>query len=236
MRDSEQYESPRSRNIAPALMIIMAAAMIGGSFGILVADRGVLHVLKNTITGRTAIYTDSTVTKSPKPETQAPKAPEAMKSQSEPEERIIQTGLSSISAIHYSPRSDSDLLTFDLEAANLVGTGELSSPDRVYIDLQDDRQKQGASGLLKAQKAVPLDGDLVAKARIAQWESGATRIVLDLKRSCRLTYQIPPDDTSHLIVELRPRAATSAPKSARSHAGPQAVGGKSHWIVNQYPN
>ncbi len=234
MRDSEQYESPRSRNIAHALMIIVAAAMIGGSFGILVADRGVLHVLKNTITGRIAIYTDSTVTKSPKPET--PKAPEARKSQSEPEERIIQTGLSSISAIHYSPQSDSDLLTFDLEAANLMGTGELSSPDRIYIDLQDDHQKQASSGLLKAQKTIPIDGDLVAKARIAQWESGATRIVLDLKRSCHLTYQIPPGDTSHLVVELRPRTATSAAKSAKPHARPQAVGGKSHWIVNQYPN
>ncbi len=182
------------------------------------------------------MYADSAVTAGPKPETQAPDAPEARKSQGESEERIIQTGFSSISAIHYSPQFDSDLFTFDLDTANLVGTGELSNPDRVYIDLQDGRQKQGALGPLKAQKAIPIDGDLVAKARIAQWESGTMRIVLDLKRSCRLTYQIPPGDTSRLIVELRPRAVTSAAKSAKPHAKPQAARSKSRWIVDQYPN
>jgi hypothetical protein len=125
------------------------------------------------------------------------------------------------------------LFTFDLEAAKLVGTGELSSPDRVYVDLQDNRQEQGALGQLKAQKVIPIDGDLVIKARIARWESGAMRIVLDLKRSCRFTYQIPPGDTSHLIVELRPRAASGTHAKLSK---PKTIVRKSRWIVSQYPN
>ncbi len=232
MRDSEKYEASGPRNIAATVMIILAAAMIGGSFGILIADRGAMDFLKNRIAGRTAGYTDRTVTPNAKSETPATKASDDEKPLGEPEGRILQTGLSAIGAIHYSPKSDSALFTFDLESAKLVGTGELSSPDRIYVDLQNKHQALGIPGRLKVQKVIPIDGNLVAKARIAQRESGEVRVVLDLKRSCRFSYQIPPGDNPRLIVELRPRTAAVEPAKLSK---PKTISRRSRWIVAQYP-
>jgi hypothetical protein len=101
-------------------------------------------------------------------------------------------------------------MDFDLKAANLVGTGTLDNPDRIYVDLQESGQVRSTVGQLKARKAVKIDGDPVTGVRITQWESGAMRIVLDLSHSCHFRYQILPGSPSRLIVELRPHKAGSS--------------------------
>ena len=198
MRDFDGPESRPPMKAAPVATVVLAAWMIGAPAGILIADGDALPFLKKTIASQLASVRSylrvSTDTASAKPET-----PEA-----------IPTGLSSVVAIYYSSKLDSDHMAFDLGAVDLVRTGKLRSPDRIYFDLKDRSRDQGASKLLKTQKAVSIAGNLLTGIRISQRKSGATRIVLDLKRSCEFTYQTSLGHTSRLMVEIRPRPTSAS--------------------------
>ena len=117
---------------------------------------------------------------------------------------VISTGLSSIGSIHYSRQADSTQIIFELEDMGLIRTGKLSSPHRVYVDLQDIHWHQNSFKGTKTLKALEIDDDLLSRVRIKQREAGVTRIVLDLKQCCDFSYLIPHESPSHLIVQLRP--------------------------------
>ena len=185
MQDSDGPKPPTPVT-TPMVMVILAATIIGAPSGILIADRDALPLLKESIASQLADVRShllvSANTASAKPET--------------PE--VIPIGLSSIVAIYYSSKLDSAHIAFDLEAADLVRTGKLRSPDRIYFDLQDRSREQGT------QKAVSIADNLLTGVRISQRKPGATRIVLDLKRSCDFTYQTSLGPPSRLMVEIRP--------------------------------
>ena len=96
-------------------------------------------------------------------------------------------------------------MAFDLQATDLVRTGKLRNPDRIYFDLQDRSQERGTLKRLKKQKTISIAGNLLTGVRIAQRKQGATRIVLDLKCFCDFTYQTSPGSPSRLVVEIWPR-------------------------------
>lgn len=189
-------------NIAAFIMIIVASTLLGASMGIVIAEPGILSDLKKT--GKPEQLAGNIVTPaaSAKPEIPKPEVPPASTVPS----TVLSTGLSPMGTIEYSPQLDSASLTFDLEGEDLIQTGKLSGPDRIYVDLQDHRMEPGTPQLLKAQKKIGIDGDLVTGVRIAQWDTGAMRIVLDLKHPCSFTYRISPGPHSRLIIELRPSA------------------------------
>jgi hypothetical protein len=192
MQDFDGPKSPTPAKAAPIVMVVVAATMIGAASGILIADQDALLRLQKNIASQLAgvrgCMLASAETASAKPETP----------------KVIPTGLSSIGAIYYSSKPDSAHMAFDLEAAHLVRTGKLRSPDRIYFDLQDRSLERGTLRRLKTQKAVSIAGDLLTGVRISQREPGATRIVFDLKRSCDFTYQTSPGPPSRLMVEIRP--------------------------------
>jgi len=192
MQYFDRPQSPPPRKTAPVVMVVVAATMIGATSGILIADQDAFLRLKQNIASQLAgvrgCLLATADTASAKPET--PKA--------------IPTGLSSIVAIYYSSKPGSAHMAFDLEAAHLVRTGKLRSPDRIYFDLQNGSREQGTSRRLKTQKAVSIEGDLLTGVRISQRKPGTTRIVLDLKRSCDFTYQTSPGPPSRLMVEIQP--------------------------------
>jgi hypothetical protein len=200
MQDFDGPKSPAPVRTAPVVMLVMAATMIGASSGLLIADRNALHVLKKDIASQFADVRGhllpSAETASAKPETP----------------KVIPTGLSSIAAIYYTCKPESAEMAFDLEAVDLVRTGKLRSPDRIYFDLQDRSREQGTSKRLTTQKAVSIAGNLLTGVRISQRKPGSTRIVLDLKRSCDFTYRSLPGPPSRLMIEIRPRP-TGAPVS-----------------------
>ena len=109
-------------------------------------------------------------------------------------------------------------MAFDLQATDLVRTGKLRNPDRIYFDLQDRSQERGTLKRLKKQKTISIAGNLLTGVRIAQRKQGATRIVLDLKCFCDFTYQTSPGSPSRLVVEVRARrtgpSAANAQRSA----------------------
>lgn len=198
-------KSPASVKAAPVVMIVMAATMIGASSGILLADRDAFVLLKKNFASQLAgvrSYLLATPdTASVKPETP----------------NVIPTGLSSIVAIRYSNKPDSTEMAFDLQAMELVRTGKLRNPERIYFDLQDRSREQGTVKRPKTQKTVAIAANLLTGVRISQRKQGTTRIVLDLKCSCDFTYKTSPGSPSRLTVEIRPRpTVASASDSQRS--------------------
>ncbi len=208
MEESAEPKPPKPPKNAPTALVVMAAIVIGAASGILIADRNSGSALKGNVTGQLArIPNNQTASVHPaetKPKIPAPENPPASKPQAENPSKVIPIGLSSLDAIRYSVQSGSIHMDFDLESTKLVGTGVLAGPDRIYIDLQESRRVQGEVGRLKT---VSVDGDPVARVRIAEREAGAVRIVLDLSRSCDFKYQILPGSPSRLVLEIRPRAA-----------------------------
>ncbi len=205
VQDFDGQRSPASVKTAPVVMVVLAATMIGASSGVLLADRDALAVLKNNLASRLACVRGYLLTT---PDTAGAK-PETP--------NVIPTGLSSIVAVQYSSKPDSTHMAFDLQATDLVRTGRLRNPDRIYFDLQDRSREQGASKPLKKQKTISIAGNLLTGVRISQRKQGATRIVLDLKCSCDFTYQTSPGPPSRLTVEVRPRpTGASASNEQRS--------------------
>ncbi len=178
---------------APILIVVAAATMIGASSGALIADGDALLLLKKNIAVHLADFRDyllpSADIASAKPETP----------------NVITTGLSSIVAIYYSSQPDSAQIAFDVQAIDLVRTGKLRSPDRIYFDLQDRSREQGTLRRMKAQKTISIPGNLLAGVRVSQRKQGVTRLVLDLKRYCDFTYHTSPGPPPRLTVEIRPR-------------------------------
>jgi hypothetical protein len=193
MQDFDGPKAPTRVRTVPVVMVVMAATMIGATLGILLADRNVWLSLRKEISSQFAAVRGSLFA-SADPVSAKPETPQ-----------VIPTGLSSIVAIYYSSKSDFAHMAFDLKAVDLVGTGKLRTPDRIYFDLQDRSREQSTFRRLKTQKAVSIAGNLLTGVRISQRKPGATRIVLDLKRSCDFTYQTSPGPPSRLMVEIRPR-------------------------------
>jgi len=212
MKDFDEPKSPTTVKTAAIVMIIVAATIVGAGSGILIANQDLLLGLAGKIAQQFPGALATT-----KSEIPGPQGLEAVESRGQPVSKAIPTGLSSIGAIRYSMQSGSANVAFDLDEMDLVRTGRLDSPERIYIDLQDHRREQGALGRLQSQKTLQIDGDALTRVRISQWESGAMRIVLDLKRSCDFTYQISPGPPSRLIIQLGPRpTSASAPKLVNS--------------------
>ncbi len=199
-------KSPTSVRTAPVVMVVLAATMIGASSGVLLADRDALLLLKSNLASRLAgvrgYLFSSADTATAKPETP----------------NVIPTGLSTVAAIHYSSKPASAHLAFDLQAMDLVRTGKLRSPDRIYFDLKDRSLEQGTLKRPKMQKTISIAGNLLTGVRISQRRQGATRIVLDLKCSCDFTYQTSPGSPSRLMVDVRPRPTGTSPADAQRSA------------------
>lgn len=189
-------------------MIVFIAAMMGCIMGVFIADsHALLSILKRGTATWAARISRS---RSLKTESEIPEIGEvkAAKSKGQPAARTISTGLSSINAIRYYPQADSMQIAFELENVALIHIQKLSSPDRIYIDLRDNRPEQGTLGNAE-QKAFSIDGDLISRIRIAKRELDVIRIVLDLKRSCGFTYQIRPGSSTSLILKLLPNSANA---------------------------
>lgn len=203
MRDFAEPKPPAPKNAKPIMITVLIATILGASLGIVIANQDEMSIL-NRKTARLIAGVSAFLPGLTKPEMHRAKIPTARQSDTQPAQRVISAGISSIGAISYSAQLDSSQIAFELKDAVLVRTEKLSSPDRIYFDLQDKHQESKVLGQLKEQKEVEIDGRLVSKVRISNWDSGATRIVLDLMRSCDFTYQTLADTPSRLIVRLQP--------------------------------
>ncbi len=191
IQDLEGSRSSTRAKTASGVVVMLVATLIGIPAGLLTADQDLLNSIRQDLGSQVDCVRRYLVI-SPDTASAQPQTPE-----------IIQTGLSSIAAIHYSSKPGYAHVAFDLEAVELVRTGKLGSPDRIYVDLKDRHRGQGTLRREKAQKAISLAGDLLTGVRISQREQGALRIVFDLKSPCDFTYQTSPGPHSGLVVEIQ---------------------------------
>ncbi len=192
MHDFYGPTPPKPVKAGPIVMVVLAAMMLGASSGILIADRDVLRFLEKNIVSQLASvrgYLDSGASNA----SAKPEAP-----------TVIPTGLSSIAAIYYSSNPASAQVAFDLGTTDVVGTGKLTKPDRIYFDLKDRSRGQATVTPWKSEKAVSISGSLLHGVRISRRKPGVTRVVLDLKRLCDFTYKTSAGPPSRLTVEIRP--------------------------------
>ncbi len=186
-----------------AVMVVWVATMVGVSGGVLLADRGAWLFLMNNLASQLAVVRGYLF---------AP--PHDASAKPEPA-NVIPTGFSSIVAIQYSSKPDSTHMEFDLQATDLVRSGKLRNPDRIYFDLQSRKHEQGAVKDLNKQKTVSIPGNLLTGVRISQRKQGAMRIVLDLKCSCDFTYQTSSGSPARLLVEVRPHPTDASAYSSQ---------------------
>jgi hypothetical protein len=201
--EQNEAASSGSTNGGHALIIVLFAAMIGSILGVMIATQDVLPGLNEKMThlipaeaGTLLNDLKAKISGILNHGAEEPKIPE--------DSEAISTGIASVEAIHYSSEADSAQIFFDLVDLELINTGKLSSPDRVYVDFQNFRWKQDPFKGIKTLKALEIGGDLVSRIRIKKRESGVMRIVLDLTQCCDFTYSIHQQSPFRLIVHLQP--------------------------------
>jgi hypothetical protein len=113
---------------------------------------------------------------------------------------------SNLGAIHCSEDSDAATVVVELGAMVLVRTAKTHYPERVYFELRDSRRPDSKKDKFRARKTLRNDGNLVTRVRASESESGAVRLVLDLKHRCDYTYELTPLPSSHLLVRLQARS------------------------------
>ena len=199
----QEEESSRSANAGYAIITMLVTVIFGVILGMVMATQHALPGLDAKIVGMIPTDVDNffgdlkeKISGIVNRRAEEPQIPE--------ESEIISTGLASLGTIHYSPQADSTQMIFNLKDLELINTGRLRSPDRVYVDFQNPRWEQDSFKGILTLKALDIDGDLVSRVRIKKRESGVMRIVLDLTQCCDFTYNFPQQSPSRLIVHLQP--------------------------------
>lgn len=107
-------------------------------------------------------------------------------------------GSGAIGAIHYWSDDNSTTVTVGLPHLVFFAAHRLTSPDRIYFDLQGAPMPADLHGRLIQ---VPVTETFVRTIRIAERGPGVTRVVLETEHSCDYSAMIAPDPY-RLIISL----------------------------------
>ncbi len=186
------------------IIVVMAASMLGVLGGIWLAERdrstGRQSAASPHASSPSVVQPPNT---SSKPRTtDLSTAPVSITTAREPESERILLGLPSVRAFTRSQRSDHTEIAIELRAAELLHAAQLHNPERVYFDLADSGQARRPKGRLKSHREVSVRDDRVARVRVVRWQSGAVRLVVDLRRPCQYSYRLNPGPSSLLVIKL----------------------------------
>ena len=188
------------------MIVVAFAILLGASAGMLIAERDG-HVGERTtasvlspsnLTGQLASGAAGTAKASTSTPSKTKVAATAVTSA--PKTRT--SGIASIGSINCSEKQDATVVDIELPSAVLVRAGQIKNPQRIYFDLRDSQRPEGSTEGLKAKKAVRTDGKLVSGIRVSEFESGAIRAVLDLKRPCEYKYNLSSEPSPRLTVTV----------------------------------
>ena len=191
------------------LSVILVAILLGVAGGIWLAKRDLSSKQEKIVPSQASLRPSG---QPPSPELKhgeaglpPPVLPESRAATREPAANVILLGFPSIRAIHHSDQQDFTEIAIELRAAVLLRAAKLHNPERIYLDLAEKGRRHSPKGRLKSRREVALEDSRVAGVRVVRWESGAVRIVVDLKRSCEYSYRLSSEPLSRIIVELRAR-------------------------------
>ena len=216
VKDVDGQKSPSHSDPTVAFLVLSCAVLIGASAGLLVAERDASSGKKAVVTAAAVSFPADQQMKADATATR-----KGSRGTGDPAKVSTPANLSnlnpypttaSLGAIHCSEESDAATVVVELGAMVLVRTAKSHYPERIYFDLRDSRRPDSKMDKFRAKRTLRTDGNLVTRVRASEWESGAVRLVLDLKHSCDYTYELTPLPSSHLLVKLqaRPLRASSA--------------------------
>ena len=197
---------PASSEVGVTLIVISCAILLGASAGILIAERdghvGERTTVAEPSANRLTVQPASSALAAGKASASAPGGAKAAAHAVISAGKTRRSGTPSIGAINCSEAGDSTIVDIELGSAVLIRTEQIDNPQRIYFDFRDSQRTQGSMEALKARKAVRSDGTLIAGIRVSEFESGAIRAVLDLKRPCQYKYNLSSEPSPRLTVTV----------------------------------
>ncbi|MBP1594989.1 MAG: hypothetical protein H6Q05_366 [Acidobacteria bacterium] len=214
MQNAAQSTAPPSSDFRTTLVIVICATLLGASGGVLVASREVQlepsEVLAKPAVKQSAAQAPAAENLPQNAETVTTEAREA------PEPAASTSGTPSlpptslVGQIDCSHHQDGATVNIEVGTVAVARTEQLHNPERIFFDLRDSRSPDSHADNFLEMKTVRLDNPLVAGVRVSLWGSGTARVVLDLKRSCRYSYQLSPGPSPSLVVQVQePARGTS---------------------------
>jgi hypothetical protein len=212
------------------LFVVAAATLFGVAGGIWLAERDQSAGRRATgspqATPQPGIVQPGTASEPREADLSAGLVPTASAKESEID--VISVGLPPVRALHHSHRADYTEIAVELQAAVLLRAAQLHYPERVYFDLANNERAWKSKGRLKSRREVQVSDHRVAGVRLVRWESGAVRLVVDLKRPCKYTYRLSSDSPPRLILGLRTQPRTDV-------AGRRGAFGSSEQLAEKRP-
>ena len=127
------------------------------------------------------------------------------------------TLLPKVTGIRHWSNADSSTVVIDLEDQAPYEAHRLTSPDRIYFDLHDTVLSSDLVG-----KTIEVGDPLLSRIRVAQPQTGVTRVVLETNGSSNFSVSLEPSPY-RLVVEVRKIQAPADPKNG-SDSGSSGVG------------
>ena len=216
-----------------SLFVVVAAMLLGAVGGIWLAERDRSAKQQEIVAPRASEQVNVQPLKTDLGRSGSARSAQVPKPEAKGSKRVVfPLGLPSVRAVQHSYRPDYTEIGIELRSAVLLHAAHLHAPERVYFDLADSKQAQRPKGRLKSRREVPVNDARVAGVRAVRWESGAVRVVVDLKRPCEYSYRLSSGPPSLLILELR----THVPSALARHMPPRqgASGAAAELAANRH--
>jgi hypothetical protein len=228
----------RKRGMSPheffaTLLVVLAATMLGALGGVWLAERDRSAGRQTSSSPHASMLPASQPLNvdSERPKSNQPAKPVSAAAARKMNRETISFGISSVRSIRHAYRPDYTEIAFELRGAELLKASQLHNPERVYFDLAESGRARRPQGRLKSRRQVSIADDRVAGVRAVRWESGAVRVVVDLKRPCDYWYRLSPGPPSLLILGLW----TPSGASPGQGLPPQGASGISEAVAAERP-
>ena len=139
-----------------------------------------------------------------------------MEAETHPEDSSRKGKLPLVTGIRHWSTPDYTRVAIDLEDEVKYEAGRIPSPDRVFFDLQETKLAPELTG-----KSFDVDDGFLRKIRVAQYQHGVTRVVLEVDPVSEYSAFLLPNPAVHRRPDRtagcgRPSCPSAAPEPGRS--------------------
>ena len=144
----------------------------------------------------------------PKPTPTFSREPEA--TASTPKAPAQKSGLPLVTAIRHWSTPDSTRVAIDLDAEIKYEAGRISDPERIFFDLHDTK----LASELKGKAFEVTEAAFLKKIRVAQYQPGRTRVVLEVDKVADYSAFLLPNPY-RLIIDIRGTQSATKPEETK---------------------
>jgi hypothetical protein len=222
------------REFFATVFVVLAATVLGAVGGVWLAERDRSAGRQTSSSPPASKLTAGQPLKvaSERPKSNQPATPVSAAAARKMNRQTVSLGLSSVRSIRHAYRPDYTEIAFELRGVELRKAAQLHNPERVYFDLVESGRARRPQGRLKSRRQVEIPDARAARVRAVRWESGAVRVVVDLKRPCDYWYRMSPGSPSLLILGLWTPPSGASPGQGLP---PQGASGISEAVAAERP-